>query len=236
MKTQKIICIGFQKTGTTSLKKALEILGYKVGGNKPSLLLPILQNKWEKVNRMLSRYDAVEDNPWTIIYKKIDHLIPGCKFIFTYREPESWFSSVEKYFKLPRPISPMHEWIYGKGMGQIAAEKANTINVYNKHIKDVREYFKNRPNDFLEINIIKDGGWEKICNFLNKDIPEEPFPHRNKTGNRKKKRSKIHKFLRKIKKHIHYSTLLFFINLMGYKDFKRKTETLPKVNTNNLKV
>ncbi len=229
----KIICVGFQKTGTTSLKKALQILGYKVGGNKPSLLLPILQNRWKKVNRKLSKFDAVEDNPWTIIYKKIDHSISGCKFILTYRDPESWFRSVERYFKLPRPISPMHEWIYGKGMGQIAAEKDNTLAIYNKHIQNVREYFKNRPNDFLEIDIINGDGWEKISRFLNKNIPKDSFPHRNKTGKHKKKRSKIHKFFRKIKKHIHYSALLFFINIMGYKDFKRKTGTLPKIDTKN---
>ena len=32
MKNQKVFCIGFHKTGTTSMRDALNILGYKVAG------------------------------------------------------------------------------------------------------------------------------------------------------------------------------------------------------------
>jgi hypothetical protein len=232
LKRSKIICIGFQKTGTTSLKGALEVLGYSVGGNKSKLLLPILQNSWHKVLRVLNRYDVVEDNPWAIIYRQIDHLVPGCKFIFTYRDPESWFKSVNHYFRLPRARPPMHEWIYGRRMGLIVAEKENSIRIYEKHIEGLREYFRDRPDDLLEIDISKGEGWGPLCSFLGCDIPNTPFPHKRDSANKGKKRNRLHRWFRRTRKYIHYGALLAFINWKGYSDFRRETGTLPAVDTN----
>jgi len=226
----KIICIGFQKTGTTSLKGALEILGYSVGGNKSKLLLPILQNRWHKIVRVLNRYDVVEDNPWAIIYRQIDHLVPGCKYIFTYRDPESWYESVERYFRLPRARPPLHEWIYGRGKGLIAVEKENSISIYNQHIQGIREYFGDRPNDLLEIDISKGDEWKSLCDFLGDDIPDSPFPHKRDSTRKKKKRTGIYRWWRRTRKYIHYGLLLRYINWRGYSDFRREPGTLPAVD------
>ena len=40
------------------------------------------------------------------------------------------------------------------------------------------EYFKNRPQDFLNLDIIGGEGWEKLCEFLGKPIPDVPFPRK----------------------------------------------------------
>ncbi len=226
----KIICVGFQKTGTTSLKWALEILGYRVGGNKSKLLLPILRNRWHVVLRVLNRYDAVEDNPWAVIYRQIDRLVPGCKFILTYRDPEEWFGSVERYFRLPRARPPMHEWIYGRGKGLIAVEKENALAIYRKHLEGVQEYFRDRPDDLLVMNIGKGKEWEQLCGFLGCDIPDDPFPHRRDSRQKRKKRNQLHRWFRKIRKHIHYGALLIYIDWKGYADFHRKPGTLPRVD------
>jgi len=46
----------------------------------------------------------VEDNPWPLIYKELDKRIPGCKFILTLRDEESWYSSVKRHIDdLKRP-------------------------------------------------------------------------------------------------------------------------------------
>ena len=227
---QKIICVGFQKTGTTSLKWALEILGYRVGGNKSRLLLPILQNRWNKILEVLDRYDAVEDNPWALIYRKIDQLVPGCKFILTYRDPESWYGSVQRYFRLPRARPPMHEWIYGRGLGQVAAEKENAIRIYRKHIEGVREYFRDRPGDFMEIDISKGEGWRPLCEFLGCEIPDTPFPHARDSKKQRKKRSRLHRGFRKSRKYLHYGVLLAYIDWKGFDDFRREPGTLPGVD------
>lgn len=232
--TPKIICVGFQKTGTTSLKHALELLGYSVTGTKPKLLLPILRNNWNKVLKVLNKYDAAEDNPWNIIYRQIDRMVPGCKFILTYRDPESWFRSVKRYFRLPRSSPPLHEWIYGRGKGLISAEKENTISIYKQHIQGVREYFRNRPHDLLEIDLTKGDKWDPLCDFLGCDIPDMPFPHRRDSKKKKKKkRNKVHKRYRKIKKYLHYGALLRYIDMMGYPDFRREPGTLPAVDTDS---
>jgi hypothetical protein len=226
----RIICVGFQRTGTTSLKRALEILGYRVGGNKSRLLLPILQNRWNTVLRVLNRYDAVEDNPWAVIYRPIDRLVPGCKFILTYRDPESWFGSVERYFRLPRARPPMHEWIYGRGMGLIAAEKENSLAIYKKHITGVRDYFRDRPDDLLVMDISKGGEWEPLCRFLGRDVPDVPFPHRRDSSRKRKKRNRLHRWFRRTRKYFHYGVLLAYIDWKGYADFRREPGTLPAVD------
>jgi hypothetical protein len=226
----KIICVGFQRTGTTSLKRALEILGYRVGGNKSRLLLPILQNRWQAVLKVLNRYDAVEDNPWAVIYRKIDRLVPGCKFILTYRDPESWFGSVERYFRLPRARPPMHEWIYGRGMGLIAAEKENSLAIYKNHIEGVQEYFRERPDDLLVMDIGKGEEWERLCGFLGCDVPGVPFPHQRDSSWKRKKRNRLHRWFRKTRKYLHYGVLLAYIDWKGYADFRREPGTLPAVD------
>ena len=43
----------------------------------------------------------------------------------------------------------------------------------------VKEYFRNRPDDLLVMNICGGEGWEVLCLFLNKPIPSVPFPKLN---------------------------------------------------------
>ena len=111
----KIIGVGFQKTGTSSLREALKILGYRVKDTSSRPLIPILRGDFDRVLRMLRNYDAVEDTPWYMIYKELDQRIPGSKFILTLRDEESWFQSVSRHTGFLRSAS--HEWIYGRGMG-----------------------------------------------------------------------------------------------------------------------
>lgn len=49
-----------------------------------------------------------------------------------------------------------------------------------KHDSNIR--FLNKKNiDYLDMNICDEGdGWEKLCKFLNKPIPDMEFPHENK--------------------------------------------------------
>jgi hypothetical protein len=54
---------------------------------------------------------------------------------------------------------------------------------YLSHIQEIRDYFKDRPDDLLEICWENGDGWEKLANFLGKPVPQEPFPHRNKRRN-----------------------------------------------------
>ncbi|MCP4312211.1 MAG: hypothetical protein GY790_13175 [Bacteroidetes bacterium] len=79
----KVIGVGFQKTGTSSLREALKILGFRVKDTSTTPPIPILKGDYEKVLRMIGDYDALEDTPWYMIYRELDERIPGSKFILT---------------------------------------------------------------------------------------------------------------------------------------------------------
>ena len=174
----KIIGVRFHKTGTSSLRDALHILGYTVGDNNYKLLFSILKGNFRRVLKCINRYDAVEDNPWPLIYKQLDKNILGCKFILTIRDEESWYESVSAHLGDLR--DPMHEWIYGRGKSLPKDDKYNSIEVYRRHNEEVLNYFKQREQDLLILDFSKGDGWEKLRNFLHKEMPDVPFPHANK--------------------------------------------------------
>lgn len=194
-----VIGAGFHKTGTSTLGAALQILGYRVKGSSKRPLIPILKKDLSSVRKILKNYDAVEDTPWFFIYKELDGIYPNSKFILTIRDEESWYESVKKQIGDLR--SAQDEWIYGRGKGLPKDDKQNAIDVYNKHNQEVRSYFKDRPDDLLVLNFKQGDQWEKLCDFLNEEIPSEPFPHYNKSRTNKmhEKKSKTKILRRKVK-------------------------------------
>lgn len=198
----KVVGVGFHKTGTSTLREALKILGYRVADNKPGLLIPILKGNYHYVMQRLARYQACEDLPWNRIYEVIDQYFPGSKFILTTRDEEAWYASVSRHIGDLR--SPMHEWVYGRGKGLPMQDKAHAIWVYQEHNKAVRRYFNNRPNDFLELDFAKGDGWDKLCQFLEVSIPSSPFPHYNNSDEKisKPKRSPWQKAIKRSRKRL----------------------------------
>lgn len=173
----KVFCVGFQKTGTTSMGAALEILGYRVtGGNwarDPEVSRVALQRALETA----PLYDAFQDNPWPLLYKEMDKAFPGSKFIMTIRPPEQWLKSAVKGFGTG--TSPVREWIYGEGAGSPVGNERVWLDRYERHNREVLEYFANRPGDFMIMDLAAGDGWEKLCGFLGMPVPKVPFPHAN---------------------------------------------------------
>lgn len=190
----KVFCIGFHKTGTSSLAYALKTLGYRVTGaagrHDPDIANHVLPMAFE----LVEQYDAFQDNPWPIIYKELDKKYPGSKFILTRRNPESWIRSQVKHFG--HRDTEMRKWIYG--VGHPADNEEVYLKRYNEHYKEVFDYFKNRPDDLLVMDFSAGDGWDKLCPFLNCDIPKKTFPHANKANSRKWKRIRrgFRKFMR----------------------------------------
>lgn len=172
----KIFCIGFHKTGTTSIGAALEELGYTVkshvGVHAEDLANSIKSIAYEQVGK----FDAFQDNPWPILYKDLDRDFPDSKFILTIRTPESWIRSVVGYFG--GRSTPMREWIYG--VGDPLGSEEIYIARFKRHYDEVFEYFKDRPADLLVMDLPRGDGWEKLCEFLGHDVPPKPFPHRKR--------------------------------------------------------
>jgi lysyl-tRNA synthetase class I len=142
---------------------------------------------------LVEHFDAFQDNPWPIIYKELDEKYPNSKFILTVRDSESWLVSQVKHFG--RKKTPMRKWIYGVGCPK--GNETIYIERFKNHNKEVLEYFKNRPEDLLTMDLAKEGGWEKLCIFLVKNIQTTTFPHENKASDRENE-GNIKKAFRKL--------------------------------------
>lgn len=171
----KVFGIGFHKTGTTSLRVALETLGYRVTGPNGVNDPKIAERGEELALHLVQRYDAFQDNPWPIVYQSMDRRIPGSKFILTLRPTDEWIRSVVKHFGTES--TPMREWIYGAGSP--VGHEGLYVRRYEQHNREVQEYFKNRPMDLLVLRIAEGGGWDQLCPFLGIPRRATPFPHEN---------------------------------------------------------
>jgi hypothetical protein len=182
MSKTKVFCIGFHKTGTKTLRSALKILGYRVTGPNGVMNKNIARDVHSMTDRLVEKYDAFQDNPWPILYRELDRKYPGSKFILTLRPSDKWISSIVKHFGKWK--TPMRKWIYG--VAAPAGNESIYVRRYEKHNKEVPEYFKDRPEDLLVFKMSEGDGWEQLCPFLGHPIPNKTFPHVNKADSRER--------------------------------------------------
>ncbi len=184
----KVFCIGFHKTGTTSLKMALMELGYRVTGPFARRDRNIGETVEAKAREIIAEYAAFQDNPWPIIYRFLDREYPGSKFILSLRPTDKWIASVVDHFGNSAP--PMREWIYGPGKGNPVGNEDVYVERYERHNREVLDYFKDRPGDIITFDISAGDGWEKLCAFLGHPVPNTPFPWKNSKQTRAKRVAK----------------------------------------------
>ncbi len=175
MGRQKAFGIGFHKTGTTTLSRALRILGYEVAGPFGVQDESIADTALERALATAADYDAVQDNPWPLLYGELDEAFPDSKFILTVRDTDRWLASVVNHFG--GKSTPMRRWIYGPG--DPVGNEALYRDRYERHNAEVAQYFAERPNDLLVLDIAGGDGWDELCEFLGAPVPDEPFPHAN---------------------------------------------------------
>ena len=179
-KFNKIFNIGLNKSGTTSLSVALELLGYKtIHLEKDGLrLFDIIRMNHQKKARLfygLEDYDAYSDFVGQLVFKMIDSQYPASKFIITLRPLEDWLNSREKHV-LRNRRNPNYKHHF------LQVDKPKWVKDRQIFLSEAANYFQNRKNDLLVINIPGGDGWEKLCPFLGIPIPKEKFPHENITG------------------------------------------------------
>lgn len=175
----KIYGIGLSKTGTLSLKCALEYLGFNI--------IHFPRNQHE-LFRSICHYHGACDIPVVAYYKSLDKQFPGSKFIFTYRNKTDWLFSMEKHFELANNIflNPWRKKIRSMVYGQIDFNKDIFSKKFDEHYCDVMNYFRDRPQDLLILNVedtdtVK---WTKLKTFLqiSKEIKID-YPHTHKRNN-----------------------------------------------------
>ena len=184
-----MFCIGFHKTGTTSLKAALKVLGYRITGPNGHGNPDIAANVESIARRLVPRYDAFQDNAWPIIYQFLDREYPGSKFILTVRPADRWIASIVDHFG--RKTTRMREWIYGPGRGDPIGNEALYVERYERHNREVLAHFAKRPDDLLVLELTTGDGWTRLCAFLQHSVPDAPFPWRNSKQSREERADRL---------------------------------------------
>ena len=186
----KVIGAGFGRTGTLSLKLALEQLGFspchhmvEVFKNPQSMAWwsDAADGKadWPKI---FQGYQAAVDWPTATFYKELADFYPDAKVVLTERDPESWFASTQatifgREFPEDNPFGAMARKVVGRLFDQRMHDKDKLLSVYNAHNARVREVI---PPERLLVYHVKDG-WEPLCRFLGVPVPEGPTPQVNST-------------------------------------------------------
>ena len=193
----KIIGAGFGRTGTNSLKLALEILGFgpcyhmfEVGKNPEHVNVWNNANNGKKVNwrKLYVGYQSAVDWPTVSFLPQLLQEYPDAKTILTLRDPEEWFESARTTIFEAMISGDRNPDLEGRSRTKMSrqlilektfsgryTEKDYCIEIYNKHIQNVRELVS--PDNLLEYNI--SDGWESLCEFLMVSTPESSFPNTN---------------------------------------------------------
>lgn len=180
-----IFVIGWHKTGTKSMSEALKILGYNSFHWSEDLAKKWYAGRIDYLLDFCKRYDAVTDMPFPLMYKELFNANPNGKFIFTYRSsPEKWASSLIRHIIInnKRRKRFMARVLYGDDSANGSADPSHYIQRYLQHMRNVREFFEGRSN-YLEMCFELGSGWPELCQFLDKPIPNKPFPHLKNKNN-----------------------------------------------------
>ena len=179
---KKVFGIGWAKTGTTTLASVLEELGLNHKTQDFCLLDELMQGKYDKILNCVNEHDSFDDWPWIILYKQLDMAFEGSKFILTIRDNKAWINSYRNMLKnegeATSYANDIRSFLYNLDFPNVSDEQL--IERYEFHIREVKSYFKDRPNDLLIVDWTENDGWKSVCEFLGEEIPDKPFPHANR--------------------------------------------------------
>jgi hypothetical protein len=195
----KVIGAGFGRTGTHSLKIALEMLGFAPCYHMVEVFShPGHSEEWEAAARgrpvdwdaLLGPYQAAVDWPASFFWREFATLYPDAKVILTERDPEAWYNSISKTifeFTLrdidDAKLDPVHRAQRRMGRYIIDAtfdgrfDKEHVIDVYRRNGEAARREIP--PARLLEFDAPQ--GWAPLCAFLGVAVPSAPFPLTNTT-------------------------------------------------------
>ena len=195
----EIVGTGFGRTGTLSLKTALEQLGfgrcYHMVEVAPAGHGPLWHAAWRGVkpdwDALFANFRATVDWPSTAFWREIADHFPRARVIHTERPAEAWYESVRNtiYQVMVRELPPsfpepfrqqlaMANDVILKGtFGGRFEDRAHALAVFEAHNARVKREIAperllvHRPGD----------GWEPLCKFLGVPVPETPYPKVNTT-------------------------------------------------------
>lgn len=196
--TLLVIGSGFGRTGTKSLKEALEHLGFGPCHHMhENIERPELVSHWQNVaagkpvdwKEVFAGYRSQVDWPGAHVWRELSVAFPDAKVIHSVRPEDVWWNSFSQTIgklgityhrmQLPPHIRNMAEAAF-EMIGQQTfngkmADRDAALAVYNLRTRQVREAIP--PERLLVFDVAE--GWEPLCRFLNVPVPNRPFPHLN---------------------------------------------------------
>lgn len=189
----KVFVIGFNKTGTTTLYNTLKGLQFKMGDQRVAEVLTYFMyknNDFTELEHYCITAEAFQDVPFSFPqrFKKFHKLYPDAKFILTIRDSsEQWYNSLVNFHRgrfqkkgnelptikdymrsnyvFPGSMIPTFKNIFNYPEIPLF-HKEHYINVYEKHIDDVKVFFKDKQDKLLIINVSKSGERKRLLEFL----------------------------------------------------------------------
>ncbi len=195
--TLRLVGAGLPRTGTTSLKAALEQL---LGGRCYHMVevfarpddVPVWQEAvdggepdWEQ---LFAEYEATVDWPASAFWGQLTMAFPEAFVLLSERSsPETWWHSADRTvlqaFRRPgggpgsAAWDKMAQGLVTNWLGEHWDDQALAMAAYERHNAQVRATV---PADRL-IEWQPGDDWGPLCAALDLPIPDEPFPHRNTT-------------------------------------------------------
>jgi len=200
----KVIGAGLGRTGTMSLKLALEELGFGPCYHMMEVIAnPQYAEYWARAaegapvdwDQVFQGYNSVVDWPACDYWRELSSRYREAKVILTVRDPESWFASTQATIFSSLNVFATQDSAIGKTMRALAArhfggaidDRDRCIAGFERHNEAVKN---SGLGDRLLIYSVAEG-WDPLCRFLAVPVPETAFPARNTTDEFRAKASKM---------------------------------------------
>jgi len=198
----KVIGAGVGRTGTESLKKALELLldapcyhMTEVFENLDHipLWLQAVQGSEPDWHAMFANYQGAVDWPAASFWPELSAAFPDALVLLSVRDAEEWWDSASRTIFIDHNPAPDTDWqhmwlqVASRRFTGKLNNKAACIEAFNRHYERVRQSVA--PERLLEWSV--QDGWGPICAALNLPVPDEPFPHSNRKEDFQKKLDEI---------------------------------------------
>ncbi|GAA5195732.1 sulfotransferase family protein [Rugosimonospora acidiphila] len=211
VKTVRVIGVGFARTGTTSLKSALETLGmgpcYHMSeviadGARVRQWLALAQGAPPRWDQIFDGYGSAVDWPVAAYWRALSEAYPQARLVLTVRDPERWYDSVRQTifkqiiepprgpaalaFRLARAASPDLRAFFAMVQATMlqpifSGRIADREHAIAVFERHIAEVRAAIPENRLLIYRVSEG-WGPLCGFLDVPVPERPFPHDNDAG------------------------------------------------------
>ena len=203
----KVIGAGFGRTGTASLKAALEELGFSLCYHMTEVFAnPDHVEVWEAAmrgdpvdwERPFRDYRATVDWPGAAFYEELMERCRDAKVILTVRYPDRWYESTRStiyniqnvasspVFSLAALFVPRLRHLRRAALMAADLVWNRTFDGRFEDREHAIEVFE-RWNEAVEMRVsaekllvyeVKEG-WGPLCEFLGVEAPDEPFPRLN---------------------------------------------------------